>query len=225
MGTMKEGWIRLCEEQGTEIWPLEKDGDDGLYLTKKTYFSGHREAHTTPVYQVWIDDKREVTMVRDEAYTIWREHMAKIEKALSLRSCPFCGGKGKIYENPQTRLHEIVCENADGTCHARTVAYETREEAATAWNRRVKYIGAANLEKIEEIPQKWEPKPCPFCGSKEGPHFFRYEHIAGRARWGVVCLDCMAAMDKGWCQDGKAALDEWNRRAGDTQSELAEMLD
>ena len=166
-------WVKACEEFGTEIWPLETHGDDGLYLTRKPYMAQHREYCTSPAYQIWIGDKRQVTMARDEAYAIWRAHMEQIEK-------------------DQPKIVQFI-----------------------------------SIREIREIPRDWDPKPCPFCGSLEAPHFFGY--LLGTrgpmdGRWGVVCLDCMATMNKGWCQNPRAALDEWNNRPAEEEAEFMEML-
>ncbi len=53
-------------------------------------------------------------------------------------------------------------------------------------------------------------KPCPFCGS-EHIYVDGYEHGAGQ-RWRVVCLDCMAMVDKGTIQLKYRAIEAWNRR-------------
>ena len=163
--------MKACEEFGTEIWPLRTHGDDGLYMTKKPYMVGYREYWTTPVYQVWISDKRHVTLIPEEAYAIWEAFMK---------------------EQPENML---------------------------------KIVQFASIHEIMEIPKGWEPEPCPFCKSKEGPHIFSYFISKYAKRYGVVCMDCMAVMDKGWCQSPRAALDEWNRRPEDIQKELMNMLD
>lgn len=168
--TLKEGWVDLCEEQGTEIWPLATHGKDGLYLTKKPYILNHREFYTDPVYQIWINDKRQVTMVRDEAYGIWERHMEEVRKS-----------------------------------YPRIVQFHT-------------------IDEIIAIPPEWEPRECPFCGSTVGPHLYRYYPSVKNARYGVVCLDCAGTMDKGYCVDGKSAVDAWNRRPEDLKSELDDML-
>ena len=164
-------WAKACEELGTDIWPLKTHGDDGLYMTKKPYMVGHREYWTTPVYQVWIGDKRQVTMVREEAYAIWEAFMK---------------------EQPENTL---------------------------------KIVQFCSIQKVMEIPKGWNPKSCPFCGSENGPHFFMYLIRPKVERWGVVCLNCMAVMDKGWCQHPRAALDEWNVRPDSKEAELINMLE
>ncbi len=53
-------------------------------------------------------------------------------------------------------------------------------------------------------------KPCPFCGSTD-IYVDGYEHGAG-LRWRVVCLNCMAMVDRGTWQQNYKAIDAWNTR-------------
>ena len=54
---------------------------------------------------------------------------------MELKACPFCGGKAEIYEAEfeGKTFFTVGCEN----CNITTQGYETEEDAATAWNRRV----------------------------------------------------------------------------------------
>jgi hypothetical protein len=66
--------------------------------------------------------------------------------------------------------------------------------------------------RIEKFPPLYEVMPCPFCGAdREYIVAEEYEHGAGK-RWRVVCLNCMATMDKGYCQTQWQALEAWNTR-------------
>lgn len=68
-----------------------------------------------------------------------------------LRECPFCGKKvahcGTIADidlvdddSPDydwsNNHHAVVCNYRDGGCGAATGAYDTKEQAIVAWNRR-----------------------------------------------------------------------------------------
>jgi hypothetical protein len=68
--------------------------------------------------------------------------------------------------------------------------------------------------RIEKIPPLHEVKPCPFCGSgREYIIAEQYETAVG-LRWRIVCIHCLAKMDKGYCQTEWQALDAWNVRNG-----------
>lgn len=63
--------------------------------------------------------------------------------------------------------------------------------------------------KIESTsPNNWI-RPCPFCGGV--PMIDYYMHLAG-PRYRIVCMNCMAVLDPGWCQDQKTAIELWNKR-------------
>lgn len=67
--------------------------------------------------------------------------------------------------------------------------------------------------RIEKFPPLHEVMPCPFCGAdREYIVAEEYECGVGK-RWRVVCLNCMATMDKEYCQTQWQALEAWNRRA------------
>ena len=52
---------------------------------------------------------------------------------MKLKPCPFCGGKGELWNNKLTyRLYGVICEE----CDCMTPYFTTREEAIEAWNRR-----------------------------------------------------------------------------------------
>lgn len=65
---------------------------------------------------------------------------------------------------------------------------------------------------VDTFPPLFEVKHCPFCGA-DREHIIaeQYEHGAG-LRWRVMCLNCCAMMDKGYCQTKWQALDSWNER-------------
>ena len=55
-------------------------------------------------------------------------------------------------------------------------------------------------------------KECPFCGNDESVTIEEYDTPAGD-RYRVVCQNCMAVMDKGYCSTAAYAAKAWNRRA------------
>ena len=67
----------------------------------------------------------------------------------NLRRCPFCGGKGELWNNKLTyRLYGVICEE----CDCMTPYFTTREEAIEAWNRREPIDRIKELEEeIEEL--------------------------------------------------------------------------
>lgn len=58
---------------------------------------------------------------------------------IELKPCPFCGNSAFVVEydytvdNGYIPLYVVECNG----CHATTFEYDTEEEAAAAWNRRV----------------------------------------------------------------------------------------
>ena len=54
-------------------------------------------------------------------------------------------------------------------------------------------------------------KPCPFCGGTEIYHE-RYETEVGD-RWRIICVCCMAMIDKGWIQQKADNITAWNMRS------------
>ena len=54
-------------------------------------------------------------------------------------------------------------------------------------------------------------KECPFCGNDESVTIEEYDTPAGD-RYRVVCQNCMAVMDKGYCSTAAYAAKAWNRR-------------
>ena len=56
-----------------------------------------------------------------------------------LKPCPFCGGKGVLSRMPyQENKFIVYCANRNETCKSEpcTNLFDTREEAAEAWNMR-----------------------------------------------------------------------------------------
>ena len=55
-----------------------------------------------------------------------------------LRPCPFCGGRAAIVhkKEPVGECWKVYCMNEDCWCEASTPAYNRRETAVEAWNRR-----------------------------------------------------------------------------------------
>lgn len=60
--------------------------------------------------------------------------------------------------------------------------------------------------------------PCPFCGEKEEICFEEYEHKVG-SRWRIVCMSCMAQIDRGYDQTPQPLLDVWNRRSNNESND------
>ena len=52
-----------------------------------------------------------------------------------LKNCPFCGAEATVW-NRAKDSYSIVCTNLE--CCARTAVFFSEEDAAMAWNRRVK---------------------------------------------------------------------------------------
>ena len=53
--------------------------------------------------------------------------------------------------------------------------------------------------------------PCPFCGENEEIFLEQYDHAAGK-RWRIVCVSCMAQIDRGHDQTPGVLIDLWNTR-------------
>lgn len=60
-------------------------------------------------------------------------------ESLSLRKCPFCGGKARIAKN-SFEEYWVECTGNKGWCNVypRTWNYETMDDVIEAWNRRCK---------------------------------------------------------------------------------------
>ena len=63
-----------------------------------------------------------------------------------LKLCPFCGGKAMYFYRESKDSHGwsyevdhgVSCNSID--CYANMGTYETKEEAISAWNRRVEVV-------------------------------------------------------------------------------------
>ncbi len=102
---------------------------------------------------------------------------------MKLKGCPFCGGNGKM-ENENTSWY-VECEQ----CHVESSYYDSKEEAADAWNFRV---GDEDL------------KPCPFCGGDAQIEETNEEDNA----YYVHCTLCGA--DGPVLEDKIKAMKSWN---------------
>lgn len=111
---------------------------------------------------------------------------------MKLKGCPFCGGNGKM-ENENTSWY-VECEQ----CHVESNYYDSKEEAADAWNFRV---GDEDL------------KPCPFCGSKRVQLYQDYDDDDYCVTYYVECYDCGGRGPSGSDTEEKNAAAAWNRRA------------
>lgn len=68
---------------------------------------------------------------------------------LEIQACPFCGSLAFLHEHERifngNDGYRVECE---GTCHSMTCYWHTREQAASAWNRRDS-LSAARRELAE----------------------------------------------------------------------------
>ena len=71
-----EIWVKGCEINGSNIYPLEGLGENALYKCWKEYSCNHREYYETPVYIGWVAGK-EVCATTNylEALHSWQLHM------------------------------------------------------------------------------------------------------------------------------------------------------
>ena len=58
--TMFEGWAKSCADSSLEIWELEAtdEPETGLYMTKRSYWSGGNKFYYNPIYHVWAEGER-----------------------------------------------------------------------------------------------------------------------------------------------------------------------
>ena len=72
-------WVRGCEINDTQIYPLEPSPKPctGLYQTKRQYECEHNYYWTTPMYHVWIDDEHTVVKDYVEAIRIYEKRLDK----------------------------------------------------------------------------------------------------------------------------------------------------
>ena len=70
-----EMWVADCEINNAQIYQLDydKDTDIGIYMIKRPYwYKGNYQYYDSPVYQLWIGDKRSIcTENYQEVYKIW----------------------------------------------------------------------------------------------------------------------------------------------------------
>ena len=69
-----EIWVADCERNNVQIYQLDydKDTDIGIYMTKSSYWYKSNQYYNSPVYQLWIGDKRSICMENyQEVYSIW----------------------------------------------------------------------------------------------------------------------------------------------------------
>ena len=78
---------------------------------------------------------------------------------MKLKKCPFCGGKGELWNNKLTyRLYGVICEE----CDCMTPYFTTREEAIEAWNRRKPLEDIVEqLEQLQDIERLTGRGYCP----------------------------------------------------------------
>lgn len=74
----------------------------------------------------------------------------------TLKPCPFCGGKARIYQSPNaTALWRAACENCDAGPHS----YVGYKVTAERWNRRPAALAAeqalAQAREALELTQAW----------------------------------------------------------------------
>ena len=67
---------------------------------------------------------------REEAISAWNTRVSNLEP---IRSCPFCGGKAKVYRVVNS-VWKVSCKKVD--CAFLCSDWKTPEEAIAAWNRR-----------------------------------------------------------------------------------------
>lgn len=67
----------------------------------------------------------------------------------TLKTCPFCNGKSRVHKY----LNKFYARC--NKCNSYSAPYDTPEQAAEAWNRRVRID--------EQLTIKAEPEPCTFC--------------------------------------------------------------
>lgn len=78
-----EMWIADCEKNNVQIWQLDYDEqtDIGIYMTKSSYWYHNNQYFNSPVYQLWIGDKRDICMGNyQEVYKKW-ERLVSESKA------------------------------------------------------------------------------------------------------------------------------------------------
>lgn len=69
-----EMWIADCEKNNVQIWQLDYDEqtDIGIYMTKSSYWYHNNQYFNSPVYQLWIGDKRDICINNyQEVYKKW----------------------------------------------------------------------------------------------------------------------------------------------------------
>lgn len=68
-----------------------------------------------------------------------------------LRACPFCGKHGTVTAILEADGNTVIrCDPSRGTggCGASTAPFQTKAEAADAWNRRTYYTGKCDFERL-----------------------------------------------------------------------------
>ena len=67
MSRMIENWAKFCYEKGTPPYPLERDGDNGMWFIRD-----ESRPYEPPTYAIWIDGRFRTAYDVGEAYAIWR---------------------------------------------------------------------------------------------------------------------------------------------------------
>ena len=102
---------------------------------------------------------------QEEAISAWNMRVNRLE---SLRSCPFCGGKAKVYSISR-HIWRAACDARVNCCYL-AADWKTPEEAIAAWNRRT--ITERELESAME------------SAKEEGQECGKYAGVFGRYRTG-----------------------------------------
>lgn len=70
-------WLKGCEVNGTNVYPVAGTGQTALYKCWKDYISGNNVSHETPVYVGWVSGKEVcATTNYTEAAGVWKNAQA-----------------------------------------------------------------------------------------------------------------------------------------------------
>lgn len=101
-----KSWIKFCESQGIELWPLEKSAGAALYKTQKPCIYNNREFVKDITYHLWIHNHHEVYNNYTAAINAWNNRKYKTCWASDCDIAKFERLTGLKYDWIDTRYHD-----------------------------------------------------------------------------------------------------------------------
>lgn len=150
----KDAMIDAAPPVGEDVVVVEALADI-IRATSREHCDGHCRGPQSPCGCAAIAARAILDHLKGE-----REMKTTDTDAVTLKPCPFCGGRAaRLFTDfPEATLHAVGCD--DARCFVKTPDFVKEAEAIAAWNRR-----ADNAALAHDQPQE----PCPRATSDMTP--------------------------------------------------------